>query len=221
MVSFKQRLGKVTLVLMTGLVWLIPIEDVESNDIILFDVFESAETFMMAETLPAGTTISWADDDESTLMWLRAADILREHAPEAYKCWVGLGLDNCEGAQSKGLQSSLRGLADQKHCTTILCQEARKTVWAAGLMSFLLAAAILGRLSKMTCHGLLCQPAPPLKAAAQPNAQVSMLPKVAEAPTHLAQCPDKRIKAYKASPMPSATGSTFPRLVSSWWGIWR
>ncbi|CAE7234743.1 unnamed protein product [Symbiodinium necroappetens] len=213
MVSFKQRLGKVTLVLMTGLVWLIPIEDVESNDIILFDVFESAETFMMAETLPAGTTISWADDDESTLMWLRAADILREHAPEAYKCWVGLGLDNCEGAQSKGLQSSLRGLADQKHCTTILCQEARKTVWVAGLMSFLLAAAILGRLSKMTCHGLLCQPAPPLKAAAQPNAQVSMLPKVAEAPTHLAQCPDKRIKAYKASPMPSATGSSCLELV--------
>ena len=36
----------------------------------------------------------------------------------------------------------------------------------------------LGRLSKMTCHGLLCLPAPPLKA----GAQVDMLPDVADPP---------------------------------------
>ena len=65
-------------------------------------------------------------------------------APEAYKCWVGLSVDNCEAAQSMRPQSRLRGLANQGHCTTILCQETRKAVWEAGLMSFLLAAAILG-----------------------------------------------------------------------------
>ena len=80
----------------TALVWLVPVPCVEPAAM-------SWPEALMGDLLP-GQVIEWRDEDEASLIWLRAADTILKHSPQQYDCWIGL---DCSADSSRVI--SLRG----------------------------------------------------------------------------------------------------------------
>ena len=102
-------------VLMTSLwavvvvAWLVPLpEGVSHERKVVMDAgtWQEAEEVLHSD-LPVGTVVRWVDEDEAGAVWLRAADLMLEMSPAAYRCWVGLDL-NCNKIAPP--RTSLRGL---------------------------------------------------------------------------------------------------------------
>ncbi|CAE7024867.1 unnamed protein product [Symbiodinium natans] len=168
------------------LVWVIPLPlRMRTPEVV---DWEAAELILSSGNMSSGSVLNIQPDEED-IVWLRAADLLREHSPAAYRIWVGLD------PWPTPCKASLRGSCGGP--SVHLRAGVGQLVWEFGLLLLLAASLATPRVKPIAC----CPP-PPFVPLPAPPSSAKRAPPAHSPPAHAPPLPPP--SSQEASPVPPA-----------------